>query len=187
MAILDIKIAPHVALRSPTASVSEFGVTLHGFLDDMFDTMLANNGIGLAAPQVGVLDRVAIIDLSGDYMPQPDIRSAVGTAPAEHIFNGRLELINPEIVQSESRVTSEEGCLSIPEYRDSIHRFNQVVVKAHDRNGREFTASAHELLAFAIQHEVDHLNGVLFVDHLSRLKKSLFRKWALKNLGVVDI
>lgn len=187
MAIREIMIAPHVALRSPTATVTEFGVTLHSFLDDMFDTMLANNGIGLAAPQVGVLDRVAIIDLSGDYMPQPEITSAVSAPPSDHVFNGRLELINPEIVQSESKVTSEEGCLSIPDYRDSIHRFNRVVVKAQDRQGRAFTASANELLAFAVQHEVDHLNGILFVDHLSRLKKSLFRKWAAKNLGSMDV
>jgi peptide deformylase len=86
-----------------------------------------------------------------------------------------------------NKVSSDEGCLSIPEYRDSISRFETVTVEAHDRHGRPFSLKAAELLAFAVQHEVDHLNGVLFTDHLSRLKKTLFKKWAQKNLGASEI
>jgi len=187
MALLDIRIAPDPVLRSPTKAVTSFNGALHTFLDDMFETMLANNGIGLAAPQVGVLDQVAIIDVSSEYVEQPKITSAEGIKPEEHIYQQRLELINPTITGGVNKVSSEEGCLSIPEYRDSISRFETVTVQAHDRNGRQFTFQATELLAFAVQHEVDHLHGILFTDHLSRLKKTLFKKWAHKNLGSSDI
>jgi peptide deformylase len=187
MALLDIRIAPDPALRSPTQLVTSFDDTLHTFLDNMFETMLANNGIGLAAPQVGVLSQVAIIDVSSDYVEQPNITTTLSIDPAEHIYKQRLELINPVITGGVNKVSSDEGCLSIPEYRDSISRFETVTVRAHDRLGRAFSIKATELLAFAVQHEVDHLNGVLFTDHLSRLKKTLFKKWAQKNLGTSEI
>lgn len=187
MALLDLKIAPHPVLREKAAEVSSFDRSLHQFLDDMFETMLAHNGIGLAAPQVGVSKRVAIIDVSGDYIQPPSVEPAANAAPSDHIYNGRLELINPELISGDTKVSSEEGCLSIPEYRDTIIRHHNVTVKAHDRLGRAFSLSAVELLAFAIQHEVDHLHGVLFVDHLSRLKKTFFRKWAIKHLGNSEI
>jgi peptide deformylase len=187
MALLDIRIAPDPVLRSPTKSVTSFDAELHAFLDDMFETMLANNGIGLAAPQVGVLDQVAIIDVSSDYIEKPSITTTLQIEPADHLHKDRLELINPVITGGISKVSSDEGCLSIPEYRDSISRFETVTVRAHDRHGRLFTLKATELLAFAVQHEVDHLNGVLFTDHLSRLKKTLFKKWAQKNLGTSEI
>jgi peptide deformylase len=187
MALLQIRIAPDPALRSPTEAVTSFDATLHTFLDDMFETMLANNGIGLAAPQVGVLTQVAIIDVSSEYIERPTITTSLSIAAVEHLYKERLELINPIITEGVNKVSSDEGCLSIPEYRDSISRFETVTVQAHDRHGRAFTLKATELLAFAVQHEVDHLNGVLFTDHLSRLKKTLFRKWAQKNLGTSEI
>jgi peptide deformylase len=187
MALLDIRIAPDAALRSPTQVVTSFDTSLHTFLDDMFETMLANNGIGLAAPQVGVLTQIAVIDVSSDYVEQPKITTTLSIDPAEHVYRQRLELINPVIKDGTHKVSSDEGCLSIPEYRDSISRFETVTVHAHDRLGRSFSLKATELLAFAIQHEVDHLNGVLFTDHLSRLKKSLFKKWAQRNLGTSEI
>lgn len=187
MALLDIRIAPDPALRSTTRVVESFDATLHKFLDDMFETMLANNGIGLAAPQVGVLDQVAIIDVSGEYIEKPTITTSLSIDPTEHLYKERLELINPVITGGINKVSSDEGCLSIPEYRDSISRFETITVEAHDRQGRSFSLKATELLAFAVQHEVDHLNGVLFTDHLSRLKKTLFKKWAHKNLGTSEL
>lgn len=187
MALLDIRIAPDTVLRSRTRAVTSFDATLHRFLDDMFETMVANNGIGLAAPQVGVLDQVAIIDVSSDYIEQPKISSSTLSDPADHLYQKRLELINPLITNGINKVSSEEGCLSIPEYRDSIARFETVTVEAYDRHGRAFSLRASELLAFAVQHEVDHLHGILFTDHLSRLKRTLFKKWAQKNLGTSEI
>jgi len=187
MALLEIRIAPDPALRSSTKVVTSFDAALHTFLDDMFETMLANNGIGLAAPQVGVLDQVAIIDVSSEYIEKPAITTSMSIDPTEHLHKERLELINPVITGGVNKVSSDEGCLSIPEYRDSISRFETVTVEAHDRHGRPFSLKAAELLAFAVQHEVDHLNGVLFTDHLSRLKKTLFKKWAQKNLGASEI
>lgn len=148
----------------------------------MYETMVRNDGLGLAAPQVGQSERIAIIDLTLEYMSRPQISSKSGHSPEAHVHEGRLELINPAIVGKAQRlVPSEEGCLSVPSFRDTIKRHDTVTVEAVDRHGRAFTVEAGELLAFALQHEIDHLNGVLFVDHLSRLKKVLFRKWCIKN------
>jgi len=149
--------------------------------------MVAYNGIGLAAPQVGVPQQVAIIDVSGDYIVQPVITSTAADQATQHIHNERLEMINPRIIATDKKDSSEEGCLSIPDYRDTITRPSFITVEAYDRHGRAFTFTASELLAFAVQHEIDHLHGILYVDHLSRLKKTLFRKWAIKNLGSADI
>lgn len=188
MALRDIVIVPNPILRSPCEPVVEYSKELHTLLDDMYESMLANNGIGLAAPQIGVLQQVAIIDIASDYIEQPTISSSSDLTPKEqHIHEKRLEIINPRIVSTQKKVSSEEGCLSIPDYRDTVSRFFSVTVDAFDRHGRPFSFSAHELLAFAVQHEVDHLHGILFVDHLSRLKKTLFRKWAIKNLGSANI
>jgi peptide deformylase len=183
MALLDIVIAPNPVLRSSCASVPSFDSKLHKLLDDMFETMVAANGIGLAAPQVAVPQMIAVVDISSDAIEQPKIESLAGLDPVEHTHQKRLEIINPKIVRSDKRVSSEEGCLSIPDYRDSINRFFTVTVEAQDRHGRPFSATAVDYLAFALQHEIDHLNGILFVDHLSRLKKTLFKRWSLKNLG----
>jgi peptide deformylase len=183
MALLDIVTVPNPILRAPCSAVAEFGEQLHSLLDDMFESMLANNGIGLAAPQIAVSEKIALIDISSDYIQQPIITSLSGSEPKDHIHQQRLELINPRIIEGTEQVSSEEGCLSIPDYRDTIKRSYSVTVEAQDRFGRAFSATAEELLAFAIQHEVDHLNGVLFVDHLSRLKKNLFKRWLVKNFG----
>jgi peptide deformylase len=187
MAVRDIVIAPHPTLRVKCEPVVEYSRDLHTLLDDMHESMVVNNGIGLAAPQVGIPLQVAIIDISSDYIEQPAISPISGVSAAEHVHEQRLELINPKIVSTTKKVSSEEGCLSIPDYRETISRFYSISVEACDRHGRKFSFSANELLAFAVQHEVDHLHGVLFVDHLSRLKKTLFRKWAIKNLGTADL
>jgi peptide deformylase len=187
MSLLDIVIVPNPILRTQCSDVADFGARLHTFLEDMFESMIANNGIGLAAPQVAVPERIAIIDISSDAVEQPHITSGAGIDPAQHLYKQRLELINPKIVTGNKRVTSEEGCLSIPDYRETIERLYTVTVEAHDRLGRPFSLEAEDLLSFAIQHEVDHLNGVLFVDHLSRLKKTMFKRWSIKNLGTASV
>ena len=187
MAIRDILIAPHPTLRSKSELVEQYSAHLHALLDDMYESMVANNGIGLAAPQIGVPQQIAIIDVSGDYIEQPIITSASASQAEQHIHNQRLEIINPRITATDRKESSEEGCLSIPDYRDTITRPSLITVEAYDRHGRAFSFTANELLAFAVQHEVDHLHGILYTDHLSRLKKTLFRKWAVKNLGSADI
>lgn len=182
MAILDVKFIPDPILRVPAKAVAVFDTKLHTLLDNMNETMIHSNGLGLAAPQVAHSVQVAIIDVTLDYMPLPIITSLSGHTPESHVHDGRLEVINPEItLKSPKLVSSEEGCLSIPDFRDTIKRHDMVTVRAMDRHGRSFSLEAQELLAYALQHEIDHLHGVLFVDHLSRLKKALFRKWCIKN------
>lgn len=187
MTILEIRIIPDPVLRVVGEQISSFDAALHTLLDDMYNTMVAANGIGIAAPQVGVSKRVAVVDLSVDSDEQftPLIRSlAAPEIPADaHIHKKtRLEIINPVVIKGGKAVSSDEGCLSIPEYRDTIQRHESVTVKAVDRLGRPFEITAQGLYAFCLQHEIDHLDGVLFVDHLSRLKRQLFQKWMNKQI-----
>ena len=167
MAILPIAIYPDSVLREETSLVDSFGPDLHELLDDMAETMYDARGIGLAAPQISVNKRITVIDVSSE-------RDKV------------MEFINPVITSSEGSQSSEEGCLSIPDYLDTITRYERVSVRAQDRHGEEFTVEAEGLLALCLQHEIDHLNGVLFVDHLSRIKRTLFKKWAKKHLKRPD-
>lgn len=183
MAILDLVLVPNPVLRETCCEVTAFDPALHKLLDDMYETMLHYNGVGLAAPQVGSTQSLTIIDISGEYIQTPQINAS--TCPPENIYikNQRLELINPRIELGSQKVSSDEGCLSIPDYRDTIRRSYSITVTACDRLGQPFSFLAEDFLAFVIQHEVDHLHGVLFTDHLSRLKKSLFRKWCSKHIG----
>lgn len=186
MALLKVITIPDPVLRAATNEVGLFDKDLHTFLDDMHETMVASHGLGLAAPQVGVSKKIAIIDLTVDGIGTPIIESTSGIPPVDHTHLGRLELINPEIIEGAKKVSSDEGCLSIPEYRDSIQRNLTVKVTAQDRVGRTFTVVGSELLSFALQHEIDHLHGILFTDHLSRLKKQFFTRWCEKNIGVTQ-
>ncbi len=163
MAILELRIYPDEILREQTQVVSTISTKIFKLLDDMAETMYTSAGIGLAAPQIGSLDRITVIDVSedGDQLQ---------------------EFINPFIISSTGKVNSEEGCLSIPEYRDTITRAETVVVEALDRSGNKFQVEADGLLAICLQHEIDHLDGILFIDHLSRLKRDLFTKKYLKTL-----
>lgn len=179
--MLDLKIIPDPILRVVTTNVETFDVKLHAFLNDMFETMISSQGMGLAAPQIGSTQRIAIMDLSIENVPAPKITSLSGQAPATHTHQQRLEMINAKLIASGPSVSSDEGCLSIPDYRDSIKRFKTVKITSHDRHGNLFQVEAEDLTAFCIQHEMDHLDGILFVDHLSRLKKQLFRRWCNKN------
>ncbi len=181
MALLEVRIIPDPILRTPTQKVEIFDQKLHTFLDDMYETMVHAVGIGLAAPQVGSVQRLAIMDLSIEDVPAPIITSLSGKDPQSHIHKQRLEMINPVRIKEGKMVSSDEGCLSIPDYRDSIKRHETVTITAHDRYGNAFQCEAEALTAFCIQHEMDHLDGILFTDHLSRLKTQLFKRWCVKN------
>lgn len=161
MAVLDVLIYPDENLAKVCQPVENVDDELRQFIDDMFETMYDHEGIGLAAPQVNVLKRVITIDIEGDKAHQ-------------------IVLINPEIVTSSGETGIEEGCLSIPGCRALVPRKEKLTVKALNRNGEEFTLDADGLLAICIQHEIDHLNGVLFVDHISQLKRQRIRDKMLK-------
>jgi peptide deformylase len=162
MAILPIRKYPDPVLREQTVEVSNFDKELQDLVDSLAETMYQARGIGLAASQVAVLKRVTVIDVS-------------------EARNERIDLVNPHIVQRVGKVSSEEGCLSIPGYRDTIKRNKEIVVQMKDASGNEVELKADGLLAICIQHEVDHLEGVLFIDHLSRIKRELFKHWLRKQ------
>jgi peptide deformylase len=154
--ILTIVKYPEPVLEQPGEPVTEFDAELRTFVADMFETTYASQGIGLAAPQVGVSKRVTVIDLS------------MGKDPAK-----RLVLINPEIILSEGRQYEEEGCLSFPEIREKVVRAAKLRIRAQDEHGKWFEMDGEELLARAFQHEIDHLDGIVFLFRMSALKRSL--------------
>ena len=147
---------PAAVLQTPAAPVTEFNAELDRLIDDMVDTMYAAPGIGLAAPQIGVSLRLCVIDLS------------VGRRGGE-----LLVLANPEFVSREGLQLEEEGCLSVPGFDATVARPAKAVVRARDRKGVERTIEGTGLLARALQHELDHLNGTLFLDHLRGIKRDL--------------
>lgn len=183
MALLNLVLVPNPILREQCEEVTVFDGQLHILLDNMYETMVYHNGVGLAAPQIGSNKSVTVIDIAGDYIQKPVVTPEECALEDIYIKNNRLELINPSVQLSPQKVSSDEGCLSIPEYRDTIRRSYSIQVTAQDRLGQRFALTAEDFLAFVIQHEVDHLNGILFTDHLSRLKKALFRKWCMKHIG----
>jgi peptide deformylase len=166
MTKLPIVTLPDAGLRKPSAPVERVDDDVRRLLDDMLETMYAAPGVGLAAVQVGVPRRMLVLDVAGD------------DEEAQPLF-----IINPEIVRlgSEMRM-HEEGCLSIPDVRIEIERPSEIVVRYIDREGKQQELSANGLLATALQHEIDHLNGKLIIDFLSRLKRDMivrrFRKQA---------
>lgn len=162
MAIREIRKYPDPVLRQKTGRVETLDAALLRLIDDMVETMHAAPGVGLAANQVGVPLQVAVIDLSS--------REEKGQR------HPLLVLINPEMLSQEGSVTEEEGCLSLPEYTEMVKRAAKVKVRAQDRAGKSFEMEADGLLAKALQHEIDHLNGLLFVDRLSTLKKDIFKR-----------
>ena len=163
MAVRRIITLPDSQLRSSSSRVAKIDGAVRSILDDMIETMYDAPGIGLAAVQVGVLQRLVVLDTARkDEPPQP------------------LFLVNPEIVQSsDERIIYEEGCLSIPDYYEDVERPERIRFRFQDRDGAECEMEADGLLAIAVQHEIDHLNGVLFVDHISRLKRErVLKKFA---------
>ena len=154
---------PNPELKKKSAPITIISDPIRELVHDMVETMYAAPGVGLAAPQVGAHQRVIIIDISGKNEP-PDL----------------IVAINPIIVHAEGEAYEEEGCLSVPDYAANVRRYARVIVKALDLSGAERTWKAEDLLAIAFQHEIDHLEGILFVDHLSALKRELFQRKARK-------
>jgi peptide deformylase len=162
MAVREIKTYPDPVLRNKTARVETIDDTIQRLIEDMVETMHAAPGVGLAANQVGVPLQVAVIDLS--------------TREEQENRHPLLVLINPEILSTQGSVIAEEGCLSIPEYAEKVKRAARVTVRAQDRRGKPFEIEADGLMAKALQHEIDHLNGLLLIDRLSTLKKDIFKR-----------
>jgi len=162
MSLLDLHLLGSPVLRARSEEVAAVDDEVRRLIDDLFETMDAAKGIGLAANQVGVPRRVAVVDVDGDRFP----------------------MVNPVIRAAEGRSRAEEGCLSIPDVYGEVTRPERVVLDALDRDGRPYTREADGLLARAIQHEVDHLDGILFLDHLSPLKRQLLvARWKREHKG----
>lgn len=154
--IHPIVLYPDPILQRPTAPVTEFDDALRTLVADMFESMYAAQGIGLAAPQIGASKRVTVIDVSFNKVPED-----------------KLVLVNPEIIVREGKQYGEEGCLSLPDIREKVHRAAKVTVRAQNEHGEWFEKSGEELLSRAFQHEIDHLDGVLFISRVSALKRDL--------------
>jgi len=147
-------------LEQKAVLITEFDTPeLRQLVEDMFESMYAARGVGLAAPQIGISKRIAVIDVS------------TGEDPAQKIV-----LINPEIVKREGSHTGEEGCLSLPTFREPVARATNVTVRARNAKGEEFEMTGDDLLARAFLHETDHLNGTLYISHISPLKRDLIRR-----------
>src|SRR6266481_3566409 len=146
-------------LVTPAETVTEFDGNLKTLLEDMFESMYAAHGVGLAAPQIGIGRRIAVIDVT--FKEDPD---------------AKLVLVNPEIIHTEGKHTQSEGCLSIPDFRENVTRPNKVTVRAQDIHGKVYEKTGEDLLARAFLHETDHLNGKLYISHISALKRDLMKR-----------
>jgi|SRR5579862_4717101 peptide deformylase len=146
-------------LEKPAESVTVFDEELKKLVEDMFESMYAARGVGLAAPQIGISRRIAVIDVTFKEDP-----------------NAKIVLINPEIIQKQGRHSQSEGCLSIPDFRENVSRAQVVTIRAQDLNGKVFEKTGDELLARAFLHETDHLNGKLYISHISALKRDLIKR-----------
>ena len=159
-----VKYLNNANLEKPADLVadSEFGTPeLQQLVDDMFETMYASRGLGLAAPQIDVQKQVTVIDTSGG---EPDLEPK------------KVILINPEIIFRDGKQTGEEGCLSIPGFREDVRRHKRVKVRARNAKGENIEVEGEDLMARAMQHEIDHLNGILFLSHLSPLKREVIKR-----------
>jgi peptide deformylase len=151
-------------LEKQAVAVTEFDTPeLHKLIEDMFESMYAAKGVGLAAPQIGIAQRITVIDLSVAEDPQQ-----------------KIVLINPEIIRKDEFQTGEEGCLSLPGFREQVTRPKSVTVRAQNIKGEWFEMNGEELLARAFCHEIDHLNGRLYISHVSALKRDLIRRTVRK-------
>ena len=162
MALLDLHLLGSPVLRQRSVEVAEVDATTRQFIADLFETMDAAKGIGLAANQVGVARRIAVVGVEHE----------------------RLALINPVIQSAEGRAREEEGCLSVPDVYGEVERPERIVLEAIDAEGQRYRREASGLLARAIQHEIDHLDGILFLDHLGALKRKLIlTRWKKEHRG----
>ncbi len=146
-------------LEKPAEKVTAFDEELKNLVEDMFESMYAARGVGLAAPQIGISRRIAVVDITFKEDP-----------------HARIVLINPEIIHKTGRHSQSEGCLSIPDFRENVSRAKEVTIRAQDLNGNVFEKTGDDLLARAFQHETDHLNGKLYISHISALKRDLIRR-----------
>jgi peptide deformylase len=146
-------------LEKSAEPVTEFNAELKKLVDDMFESMYAAHGVGLAAPQIGISKRIAVIDTTFKEDP-----------------NAKLVLVNPEVISREGKQNGQEGCLSLPDFRENVSRANIVTVRAQDVEGNWFEKTGDDLLARAFSHEIDHLNGRLFISHVSALKRDLIKR-----------
>jgi peptide deformylase len=146
-------------LEKPAAAITSFDEGLKKLVEDMFESMYAARGVGLAAPQIGISKRVAVVDVTFKEDP-----------------GAKLVLVNPEIVHKEGRQRGTEGCLSLPEFREEVTRAKSVTVRAQGIDGKFFERTGEELLARAFLHETDHLNGRLYISHISALKRDLIKR-----------
>jgi peptide deformylase len=163
MALLKVVFYPHPVLSQIAEPVTEFDDHLKKLIQDMIETMYKENGVGLAAPQVAISKRFAVLDVSDD-----------GTKP--------FTIINPEIIDKKGEELMQAGCLSVPYTYDKVPRATWVKVRAQDETGKFFEIEGEGLMAHALQHEIDHLNGKLYIDYLSPLKKQMLIKKMKKNL-----
>ncbi len=150
---------PAPVLEKPAAAITIFDQELKKLAEDMFESMYAAHGVGLAAPQIGISKRIAVVDVSFKEDPQ-----------------AKMVLVNPEIIHREGSQSHSEGCLSLPDFRENVRRPNRVTVRAQDLEGNFFEHTGEELLARAFLHETDHLNGKLFIAHVSALKRDLIKR-----------
>lgn len=168
MAVLEIKKYPDNILRIKAEPVRKIDSTILSLIDDMTETMYAAPGVGLAATQVGVSLRIMVVDVG-----------------LKEEGSGLIVLINPEIISVHGEIEEEEGCLSVPDYKAQIKRAEIITVRGLDKEGREIEIESTSLLARVIQHEIDHLNGVLIIDRMSPIKRELFKKKFRKVLKLM--
>jgi peptide deformylase len=165
MALLKIRKFPDTALKQPATAVDQIDGRLNGFIDSMVQTMYAAPGVGLAAPQVGDSRRIVVLDTDHEN-------------PGKHL----LKLINPQVVEAEGSIIWEEGCLSVIDFTADVQRAEHVLVRAWTPDEKEIEIEADDLLAVALQHEIDHLDGKLFIDRISRIKRELYRRKITKMI-----
>jgi peptide deformylase len=146
-------------LETPAATVTVFDDGLKILVDDMFESMYEAHGVGLAAPQIGISQRLAVIDVT--FREDPD---------------AKLVLVNPQIIHREGKQAQSEGCLSVPDFRESVTRAKKVTIRAQDVHGKWYEKTGEELLARAFSHEIDHLDGKLYISHISALKRDLMKR-----------
>jgi len=158
MAVLEILKYPHPLLKRPSEKVDRINEETRKLIQDMIETMYHSNGIGLAACQIGIPRRIIVLDVSP-------------IDPQQNLF----AMINPEVISEEGEIDHEEGCLSVPDCFEKVKRRERIRVKGISADGKETEVSGEGILAFALQHEIDHLNGVLILDRVSRLKRDIYR------------
>lgn len=163
MALLKVVFYPHPVLAQVAEPITQFDEDLKQFVQNMYETMYAENGVGLAAPQVAISKRLAVVDVSDER-------------------NKPFVIINPEIIEKQGEELMEAGCLSVPHTYDKVPRATKVKIRAQDETGKFFEMEGEGLLAHCLQHEIDHLNGKLYIDYLSPLKRKRLLKKMEKNL-----